>query len=103
MDHHRSPQPIKVKSLVNSWAVLGFLYFFVAIGIIVGAVFYLGDMLMKGIVVVVAFPVLYPVLVTHLKPIAERKKYHSFFVGTGFAFLLTIMLFFGVMIWGVTK
>lgn len=103
MDPHNSPQPIEVEGSVSGWAVLGFLYFFVAIGIIVGAAFYVGDKLVKGLVVVVGFPLLYPILVADRKLIAERKKYHSFFVGTGFAFLLTIVVFFGAMIWGVTR
>ena len=105
MDSNHPPQPIETKGPVNGWAVLGFFYFFLAIGTIMGAVFYLGEirLLMKGLVVLIAGPILYPILVAHGKPIAERKKYHSFFVGTGFAFLVIIIGFFGAMIWAAKQ
>lgn len=106
MNSNHPPQSIETKRHVSGWAVLGFLYFFAASGIIMGTIFYLGGMellLMKRVAVLVGLPILYPVLVSHLKPIAERKTYHVFFVGTGFAFLVTIIVFFGAMIWGAMQ
>lgn len=106
VDPHNSPEPIEVKSPINGWAVLGFLYFFVAIGIVVSAALYFGEgKWMMATTLVAAAPLLYALkpLMKSDKKFAEQQWAHSFFVGMGFAFFLTIMLFFGVMIWAVTR
>lgn len=106
---------MKKKELKPTWAVLGFLAFFALPAIalyltsiipirIFKAVWYAFiTLLVINMIIVKAHAPYLKKQLKFLEKIVHSWKSISFMHGLGIAFVLTIALFFGVIIWGIIK